>query len=298
MQPFKIHIDQFLEKSKLSHRKSENTLLAYERDLLQFMDFLDDQQLTSLNAVDDVLVMDYISFLKGAFDLENSSIARKMTALRMFFDFLIKEAVVESNPLSHLKTPQASKSLPAFLMVEEIIQLLSAIDQKTPLGYRDFVLIELLYACGLRVNECSQLRLNDINFDERFVLVHGKGNKQRIVPFYESMKDSLHRYIHHVRPGLMKTEHDVLFVNNRGNPLSDRGIQLIVKKAGLQAQLSKPLHPHMLRHSFATHMLDNGANLRVVQTLLGHENLATTQIYTHVTIDKIKSEYQKKFPNI
>lgn len=292
------YVNDFLEKGKLSHRKSEHTLVAYEGDIWQFLDYVKAQNLNQLADVDTSFMMDYISYLKSGFDLANSSIARKMTSLKMFFDYLIKAEVININPLNKIKLPTASKSLPAFLMVEEMITLLTSIDKKTLLGYRDFVLIELLYGCGLRLSEASQLKLQDINFDQRYVLVLGKGQKQRIVPFYPALKDHLQHYLNQIRSVLVSGDHEFVFVNQRGKPISDRGIQLIVKKAGEQAGLKQALHPHMLRHSFATHLLDNGANLKVVQELLGHENLATTQIYTHVTIDKIKAEYQKKFPKL
>lgn len=292
------YVNDFLEKGKLSHRKSEHTLVAYEGDIWQFLDYVKAQNLNQLADVDTSFMMDYISYLKSGFNLANSSIARKMTSLKMFFDYLIKAEVININPLNKIKLPTASKSLPAFLMVEEMITLLASIDKKTLLGYRDFVLIELLYGCGLRLSEASQLKLQDINFDQRYVLVLGKGQKQRIVPFYPALKDHLHHYLNQIRSILVSDDHEFVFVNQRGKPISDRGIQLIVKKAGEQAGLKQALHPHMLRHSFATHLLDNGANLKVVQELLGHENLATTQIYTHVTIDKIKAEYQKKFPKL
>ncbi len=293
-----LYLEQFLETHQLRTQRSQHTLLAYRRDIQQFLTFLTQQNIDQLDKVDDLLVMGFISYCKVHLHNQPVTIARKQAALRSFYRYLIRKGFVASNPFLQVKSPKSKKHLPSFLMVDDMIALLSSFDLSKPLQHRDYVLIQLLYACGLRVSECTQLRLHDISFDERYVMVKGKGNKQRIVPFYQQMGGDLKQYINHTRPLLCTSKHDVVFVNARGKQLSSRGVQLIVEKAGIQAGLKQPIHPHMLRHSFATHLLDNGADLKIVQELLGHQNLSTTQIYTHVSIDRIKQVYQQTFPKI
>ncbi len=291
-------LDKFLQTSKLGSRKSINTITAYQRDINQFFNYVDKQEITSLKDIDEILVMEYISLLKSKRKLQSSSIARKLASLRTFFLYALKKDEITRNPMTTIKTPSQKKSLPSFLMIDEIMDLFDSFDLSKELDYRNYVIIQLLYACGLRVSECASLTINDINFHQRYVKVLGKGNKERIVPFYPSMGDDLVHYIDRVRSILIEEDHMYVFVNSKGKPISSRAIQLIVEKAGVKANLKQPLHPHMLRHSFATHLLDNGADLKIVQELLGHENLSTTQIYTHVSIDKIKETYQQKFPKI
>src|SRR5690554_525830 len=291
-------LEQFLKTSKLGSRKSKNTIMAYQRDINQFFEYLDNNKIESINNLDENIVMEYVSLLKSKHRLQSSSIARKLASLRSFFLYALKKDEITNNPMSAIKTPSQKKSLPAFLMVDEIMQLFEGFDLSKDLEYRNYVIVQLLYACGLRVSECALVKCDDINFNQRYVRVLGKGNKERIVPFYPSMGDDLLHYINKIRSQLITTEHDYLFVSVKGKPISARAIQMIVEKAGVKANLKQALHPHMLRHSFATHLLDNGADLKIVQELLGHENLSTTQIYTHVSIDKIKGTYKQKFPKI
>lgn len=292
------YLEQFLKSSALHSAKSKNTIDAYTRDIKQFFQFLEKQEINSFKHINNHVMMGYISYCKITLNLKASSTARKLASLRAFFSFLLRLQVISDNPLSQLKSPKLPQTLPSFLMVEEVMSLLMSFDKKDSLSYRNYVLVQLLYACGLRVGECSNLRLKDINFDQRFVMVLGKGNKERMVPFYQAMGDDLKHYIETVRTKLVKANVDAVFINAKGNKLSSRGIQLIVEKAGIAAGLKQSLHPHMLRHSFATHLLDNGADLKIVQELLGHENLSTTQIYTHVSIDRIKEVYNQSFPKI
>lgn len=292
------YLSQFLQSSRLKRAKSDHTINAYTKDIHQFFDFVNESNIREFNQIDSTIMMAYVSYCKVTLGLKASSIARKLASLRAFFTFLIKSNVLTTNPLAQLKSPKLPKTLPSFLMVEEITTLLLSFDQEDPLSFRNYVLVELLYACGLRVSECASLKIADIHFDQRFILVLGKGNKERIIPFYPTMGKNLKRYIETTRTKYAKEGVEHVFVNAKGTKLSSRGIQLIVEKAGVNAGLKQPLHPHMLRHSFATHLLDNGADLKIVQELLGHENLSTTQIYTHVSIDRIKDVYQKSFPKI
>lgn len=292
------YLSQFLKSSKLKKAKSRHTIDAYTRDINQFFSFAHQTEITDFNQITSNTMMAYVSYCKISLNLKASSIARKLASLRAFFSFLIKSGVITTNPLASLKSPKLPQTLPSFLMVEEMMALLLSFDQRKPLSYRNFVIVQLLYACGLRVSECANLKLSDINFHQRFIVVLGKGNKERMIPFYPAMGEDLKKYIATTRATLVKSDVDYVFVNARGNQLSTRGIQLIVEKAGIDANLNQPLHPHMLRHSFATHLLDNGADLKIVQEILGHENLSTTQIYTHVSIDRIKEVYQKSFPKI
>ena len=291
-------LNLFLQNSEFNLNHSKNTLLAYKRDILQFLSYVNDQKIDDLNKVTENDMMNYVSTLKKESKLQATSVARKLASLRSFFNYLIKHQHMDHHPMINIKAPAQKSDLPTFLMVEEIMKVFEVFDRKSNLGYRDFVLVQLLYACGLRVSECAELTLSNVDFNQRVVFVHGKGNKQRLVPFYKEMGDDLYHYVHNVRKQLVKNDHEHLFVNAKGQPISDRAIQYIVKKAGELANLKQALHPHMLRHSFATHLLDNGADLKIVQELLGHENLSTTQIYTHVSIDKMKEEYKKKFPTL
>lgn len=292
------YLKQFLQTSALNRAKSDNTIAAYSRDVLQFFDYCKQHDIHEFTQIDQNLMMGYVSYCKISLNLKASSTARKLASLRAFFRFLVKSHVLLNNPLAQLKSPKLPQTLPSFLMVEEIMSLLMSFDQQDPLSYRNYVIVQLLYACGLRVGECANLKLQDINFDMRVIMVLGKGNKERMVPFYPAMGEDLKHYIQTVRSTLAKEGVQHVFVNAQGHKLSARGIQLIVEKAGIAAGLKQSLHPHMLRHSFATHLLDNGADLKIVQELLGHENLSTTQIYTHVSIDRIKEVYQRSFPKI
>lgn len=286
-------LDNFLKHIKISHTASEHTEMSYRHDIVQFYEYLEGEDMLNM---DQNVGFAYVNALYEM-DLASSSIARKISTLRSFMKFLQLNYGALNNPFSHITVRQQEKRLPSFLMFSEIEQLVDSCDD-TNLGYRNRVLIELMYACGLRVSEACDLKISDIDIPNRTLIVLGKGQKERYLFFYESLVARLEHYIVHVRSHLVSGEHDVLFVNTRGEPLTSRGVQYILKTQGIKANLRMHLHPHMLRHSFATHLLDNGASLRVVQSLLGHESISTTQIYTHVNMDRLKQSYEKAMENV
>lgn len=295
----KQHLQGFLNHIALTSTFSQHTLDAYRRDCTQFFEFCENSKITSLEHVDQQTVMSYIAYLKTKKGYKHASIARKQASLRSFFDYAQFHQVVSINPFKQVKTVKKGKRLPTFLTVEEIIVLLMSFDKNDARGYHDYVMMQLMYACGLRVSEVASTTILDVDTNNRLIKVIGKGNKQRMIPFYPALAKELSKYITQIRPLLLNgNDHDALFLTIKGKPMSSRLIQFACAQAGLKAGLKQPLHPHMLRHSFATHLLDNGADLLVVSELLGHKNISTTQIYTHVSVDRIKSVYQKSFPKI
>ena len=227
------------------------------------------------------------------------TIARRISSLRSFYKFLLREEYVGQNPFTKVRTPKLDKRLPVFLEETEIDSLLDLPDA-TPLGLRDQAVLEMLYATGCRVSELAGLRLADVDLSGLFVLLHGKGNKDRIVPIGHTCKDAFLRYYVQSRSPLMAKyhveEHQYVFVNNRGGVLTDRSVRRILDKYVQKLALQKNVSPHTIRHTFATHLLEHGADLRAVQELLGHASLSTTQIYTHITNERINKVYQKNFP--
>lgn len=292
------HLENFLIEFELSTSQSEHSLHAYRRDISQFLNYCVDHNVNDLGDVDLGFIYNYLSFLQGnETQLSARTLNRKCSANRRFFDYAHQQQLVSMNPFKQVKHFKEPKNLPDFMTFEDIQQFLYSIELSTNLGKRNRVMFELLYACGLRLSELIQLELSQLNFDESTLRILGKGSKERVVPFYDSMSQDLRDYINHVRPALLKTQnHEVLFTNQNGKPLTARGVQYLTNQIALKADMRLKVHPHMFRHSFATHMLDNGADLRLVQDLLGHENLATTQIYTHVSVDRLKEVYQKSHP--
>ena len=230
-------------------------------------------------------------------NLKNSSIARKLSSLRSMFRYFNQYTDIINNPFIYVKMPKQAKKIPEFLFYNEVVTLLDSFDTSKKEEVRNRLLIEIMYGCGLRVSEVCSLQINDIDFAQGYIRICGKGDKERIVPFYNALGLNLKNYIQNIRPFWVKDLHsNYVFVNQRGTPLTSRGVQYIVNKAVVNAGLNIHVHPHMLRHSFATHLLDNGADLRVVQELLGHSSLSTTQIYVHVTQERLKSVYEKAHP--
>lgn len=291
----KHYLNEFLRHISATNTASDHTRDAYSRDVTQFLDFLDESD--DLLSLDTDVAYNYLNELYNA-KLSSTSVARKISTLRSFFKFLQMNYGAQINPFSSVKIKQGSRSLPNYLTVEEMNALLLSCSDDN-LGIRNQVLIELMYACGLRLQECTDLKMSDISIRDRKLLIIGKGNKERTLFFYESLAIKLDNYIKVIRPQLLKDkQNDTLFLNTHGNPISRRGVQFVLEKQGKEANLRMHLHPHMLRHSFATHLLDNGANLRIVQTLLGHETLSTTQIYAHVSLSKIKDAYDIAMKNL
>lgn len=288
----------FVEYMQIEKNASPNTLKHYQKDLETFSSFLKSEGELQLDQVDHQVVR---LFLTSLYDrkLSRRSVSRTISSLRSFYKYLEREGYVNTNPFINLKLPKTDQPIPSFLYEEELKPLFEVNDLNDPLGQRNQALIEILYATGIRVSECQGLHISDIDFSIGTLLVTGKGRKERYVPFGSFAEIALKRYIVDGRQKLLtKTNNpsDSVFLNARGNPLTDRGIRLILNKIVEQAALTVKIHPHKLRHTFATHMLNEGADLRTVQELLGHDNLSSTQIYTHVTKDRLRSVYMESHP--
>ncbi len=275
---------------------SSYTVRNYTHDLRHFLDFLNQENVISLRDVDRFLLRHYIkSLLEQGFD--KASVAGKLSALRSFYRYLMQENIVSSNPLVTVSSPKLDRRLPSFLSADEVKLLLDRVDNSTPLGQRDKAMLELLYAAGLRVSEMVALDVGSVNLETREIRVWGKGSKERVALMGEPAAAALDRYLGDGRRQLVDNSRtEALFVNRYGKRLSERAVQTAIRRYAIEAGLDKKVHPHMLRHSFATHLLDGGADLRVVQELLGHANLSTTQIYTHVTQAQARKVYLAAHP--
>lgn len=293
-------LEEFLNYIEHSRTGSKNTRESYQRDLLYYFAFLQEEKIEQLDVVDKFTFLRFVEAYKSGRLTGNvpseATVARMFSALRSFYRYLNRFHGFTSNPAAALKGTSAKKKLPDFLTFDMVCRLLDSFDLSTPAGLRDRCITETIYACGLRVSETASIKLSKLYLDENVLIVTGKGNKERMVPFYDGLGMLLRRYLKEVRPALVQKEHDTLFVSLKGNPITPRSIQLMVEKASANAGLSH-VHPHTLRHSFATHLLDNGADLRMVQELLGHQNLSTTQIYTHVTVDRLKEAVAQAHPH-
>ncbi len=285
---------------------SKHTIRSYHNDLKQFLDFfstrkgVDESGISELkpDAISPVSIREYLGSLYG--NLSRSSIARKLSALRSFFLFLETRGLCGRNPAVDIATPKQEKHLPSYLPVDEVFRLLEKPDQEKPLELRDAAILEVLYSCGIRASELEALHIASIDFDERLIRVIGKGNKERIVPIGRKALQVIHKYLEAVqylrKKGGQDLQNAPLFVNCRGGRLSTRSIGRIIKRYVIASGLTSEISPHSMRHSFATHLLDGGADLRSVQELLGHKSLSTTQKYTHISLDKLMEVYDKAHP--
>lgn len=289
-------LEAFLVEFNLANTQSIHSLDAYRRDIQQFLDYLEDKEL-ELSELTQTQVYDYLASLQNNdVQLSSATLNRKCSACRSFYNFLNLNYKFSGNPFKRIKHFKESQKLPNYLTFEEISLFLTAIDTTTLLGKRNRVMLEFLYASGLRVSELVDLKIQDIDCNENQVRIFGKGKSERIGLFYDSFSLRLQDYIYNIRSQLVLDDNDSLFVNQKGKKLSTRAIQYLCEETGYKAGLNQRVHPHMLRHSFATHLLDNGADLRFVQELLGHKNLSTTQIYTHVSSDRLRQVYKKFHP--
>ncbi len=275
------------------------TLQAYRNDLIQFFELGAVSRADEIN-VNHLTVRGYLAWLKQK-NYSRRSIARKLSATRSFLFFLKKEGVIEGGKWSAVTRPKIEKNLPRFLYRHEVEALLEAPDGRTALGFRDKTLLELIYASGLRVGELVNIKPSNLQLEERLIKVLGKGNKERIVPVGTVAAELIMEYQKEVRPLLaLKNKeghvYEELFLNRWGNPLSDRGVRYIFRKYIQQVSHKEGITPHSLRHSFATHLLEGGADLRVVQEMLGHVSISTTQIYTHITRERLSEVYHSAFP--
>jgi len=299
---FEDSLDSFLAHLKLARTGSADTQDAYQRDVQRFLDYLEKHHIESFEEVTKADMSDYVTRLRsgefGERQLSNASYSRNLSALRSFYRYLNKYEGIENNPVRAFHGASSHRKLPELLSFDQMEQLLGSFDLSEPVQVRDRCIIEVMYACGLRVSECAGLRISDIDWKERFLSVLGKESKQRMVPFYPRCSQLMEYYLKEVRPLFMQGgEHGIFFVSQKGDPITTRAIEQIVDRSAVNAGLSMHVHPHMIRHSFATHLLDNGADLRVVQELLGHESLSTTQIYTHVTTDRLRKVVDAAHPH-
>ena len=262
-----------------------------------FFQFLKLKRIDSLDIVDKQVLRDYLAYLLEQ-GIAKASIARKISAIRSFCRYLVREGILLKNPIEQVASPKLDRRLPTFLTVEETANLLKAPDLGTPQGQRDRAIMELIYAAGLRVSELARLNLEQVNLDTLEIRVWGKGSKERVVLIGEMAATALSNYLSQGRPRLKgeRGNQGALFLNKDGSRLTERMVQKILNKYATLAGINKRVHPHILRHTFATHLLDGGADLRVVQELLGHANLATTQIYTHVTQSQARKVYLSAHP--
>ena len=289
-------IDRYLSFLTVEKGLSSNTRESYSRDLQDFMTYLADQGLPGLEDIQATAILGYLIHLRQR-GLTPTSRARHLVTLRGFFRFLYQENLLPHDPAALIELPKSGRHLPDVLSGDEIQTLLAAPPVDRPAGLRDAAMLELLYAAGLRVSELIGLKVLDLNFDAGFVRVFGKGGKERVVPIGRPALRVLTRYLDQARPLLLKGEASAfLFVARRGQPLSRQGFWKLLKKYALQAGIRHPVSPHTLRHSFASHLLEGGADLRVVQMMLGHADIATTQIYTHVSMDRLQRIHQQYHP--
>lgn len=288
-------VDSFLDHLLLERGLALQTIAAYRVDLAHFGLFLEALGNPEPESLSQAQVSDYIMQLKQAY--ARRTIRRRFSALNSFFRFLLAKGEIQRQPLSGLDLPQLDKNLPEVLSVVEMKLLLAAPDPATTLGERDKVMLEVLYGAGLRVSELVKLELQQINFNLGVIIVLGKGNKERIVPLPLPIISNLRDYIEKGRRQLLKGKSSTyLFLNRSGKSLSREGFWKTIRRYALKAGIKQEVYPHLLRHSFATHLLSGGADLRVVQTLLGHADLATTQIYTQVDAERLKEVYRRYHP--
>ena len=291
--------DEFLTYIRVSKNYSPKTIESYGLDLSQFLKFLKDRQIQELGLVNHLDIREYLAQMKAA-DYAKTSIARKIACIRSFYKYLCRQGYLEKNPVIGVHTPKREKKLPKFLYQQEMVDLLSLPDRASHLGIRDLAVFELFYSSGLRLQELVGLTLVDLDLSRSNIRVFGKGSKERIVPLGGSAKRALEKYLSEVRPVLLSQNGTGnvpnVFLNFRGTRLSGRSVQRLLDKYITQLALNRKISPHTIRHTFATHLLENGADLRVVQELLGHVDISTTQIYTHLTKEKIRSVYLKSHP--
>jgi integrase/recombinase XerC len=287
------HIEKFINYLRIERNASSHTITNYSIDLRDFSVFLGEEKVEDL---DHLALRRFLANLRAR-NLSKRTIARKLSALRSFFKFLYREGHIKANPITAVSTPKLDKYLPTFLDVDKVIKLLTSPDEGTLDGLRDKAILETLYSTGIRVSELVRLDSDDIDFIGGVVKVFGKGAKERMVPIGETALSAVRKYLD--KRGPLRSEgkdRDAVFVNKFGTRLTDRSIRRMLDKYIRKCSIQEKISPHSLRHSFATHLLDRGADLRSVQELLGHVNLSTTQIYTHVTTERLKSVYDKAHP--
>ncbi len=289
-------LDRYYSHLLIEKGAAGNTMEAYGRDLNRYVSFLEQKGLKDARSVIPKTVVEFLVQIKGE-GLSANSMNRLLAALRGFYKFLLQEKVLDESPLANIELAKVWMRLPDTLSKEEMNLILSQPGDQTASAMRDSAMLELLYATGLRVSELASLTMNSINWQVGFLTVMGKGSKERVVPIGKTAYDSVRRYVDDARPKLVKSKTtDVLFLNRYGGAFTRQGLWKIIVHYAQKAGLQKNVHPHTFRHSFASHLLEGGADLRAVQVMLGHADISTTQIYTHVTKDRLKEIHRKFHP--
>lgn len=287
--------EKFLEKLKYEYNYSDLTINGYDYEITKFLDYLNDNHL-DYKKINIDMIRNYLKYL-DSLKYKKNSISKNLSSLRSYYKFLTEEKVVLNNPFKNISNPKKDKKLPDFLNYEEINKLFDSADTKTPLGLRNRCILELLYDTGIRVSELVNLKINDIEFDKKIINILGKGKKERIVYYGDYLQEVLEKYINDSRKYLLNNKlSEYLILNNNGSKITTRGVEYIIDKMVNEAAIKHKISPHVLRHTFATHMLNGGADIKSIQQLLGHESLSTTGIYTHITNDVLRQEYLKNHP--
>ena len=291
-------LQHFLGYIALERGLSVNSTEAYRSDILDFIEYLRENGIGGFLCVTRDMILDYLSLCKEK-GMESATLARRLVSIKVFFRYLAQEHIIAQDITGVMDSPKLWRILPEFMSTQEVNALLSAFSStaKDPLEFRNRCILELMYACGLRVSETANLTLGNLNFEENVIRTFGKGSKERIVPIGRTACDLIKRYLESVRPQLVRnTSETALFLSNHGRKMDRVRIWGVVKLAAERADIRKNIHPHTLRHSFASHMLENGADLRVIQEMLGHADISTTQIYTHVDQRRLLAVHKKFHP--
>lgn len=287
--------NDYLDFLKYQKKYSDYTIKSYENDIIEYLNYINSEGINYKN-VEYSDIRFYLMYLKDDKHDNNSSIDRKLSSLRGFYKYLANEGIVSSNVFSLVNGPKKSKKLPRYFEYNELEEMFLIPDVNNSLGQRDLLLLEMLYATGCRVGELVSIKVSDIDLSSRTILIVGKGNKERFLNYGEYCEEILNKYLSDGYISLNKSDSDYLFLNNNGGVLTERGVRFILDKIIKQTGINKNISPHMIRHSFATHLLNEGCDLMTVQKLLGHESIKATQIYTHVTTDRLKEVYYHSFP--
>ena len=289
-------IEKFIEYLEYEKGYSKKTIISYENDLELFNNYLKENKMTNIKSIDYNTIRKYLGYLHDN-KYEASSVSRKISALRSFFKYNIKSNIISNNPMTLISNPKKEKKLPKYLNYEEIEKLLNSIEMDKKEGIQERLIIELLYSTGIRVSELVNIKIKDIKIKENQIKILGKGNKERIVLFGEKAKEIIKIYLNAYKEDFQgNISNQYLLINKKGKQLTTNKVELIVKDVLRKSALKLNISPHTLRHTFATHMLDSGADLKSVQELLGHENLKTTAIYTHISNERLKQVFLNSHP--
>ena len=287
-------VNKYIEYIKYERHYSNNTVIAYEDNINKFMKYLNKNGVNDIDKVDYAIIRNYLNYL---FNLKynSKSICRHISSLRSFFKYLLNEQIIVNNPMSLISNPKVEKKLPKYISYDDIEKILNTPNEKTDIGIRDSLILELLYVTGIRVSELVNMKLKNINTYDKTIKINGKGNKERIVMYGSRCQDLLGKYLN-IRKKINKNKLEYLILSKTGKQINPREIRYIIDRISQECHINMHISPHVFRHTFATHLLNEGADLRSVQKLLGHENLSTTTIYTHLSNEKLRQDYLQAHP--